>query len=141
MRIRTSLALIALLIGACGGGSSSNSTPGGSTPPPAGVAPTITTEPGLQNVTAGQAATFSVVASGTTPLSYQWQRNGTAIAGATASSYTTAATTLADNGATFKVTVTNSIGTITSAAATLTVSAAAAGADVLTYHNDTSRSG
>ena len=44
--------------------------------------------------------------------------------------------------ATFKVTVSNSVGTITSAAATLTVSAtAAAGTDVLTYHNDNSRSG
>lgn len=141
MRIRRSLAFTALLLAACGGGSSSNSTSGGSTTQP-GTAPAITTQPGSQNVTVGQPATFSVVATGTAPLSYAWQRNGTTVAGATASSYTTAATTLADNGATFKVTVTNSIGTITSTAATLTVSAAAtAGADVLTYHNDNSRSG
>jgi hypothetical protein len=140
MRIRTSLALTASLLAACGGGSSGNS--GGSTTPPETAAPAITTEPASQNVTVGQAATFSVVATGTAPLSYQWQKNGTAITGATASSYATAATTLTDSGATFKVTVTNSIGTITSAAATLTVSArAAAGADVLTYHNDNSRSG
>jgi hypothetical protein len=142
MRIRTSLALTALLLAACGGGSPGNSPSGGSTTPPQTSAPAITTEPGSQNVTVGHAATFSVVATGTTPLSYQWQRNGTAITGATASSYTTAATTLADNGATFKVTVTNSSGAVTSAVATLTVSAAAAvGADVLTYHNDNSRSG
>jgi hypothetical protein len=142
MRIRTSLALTALFLAACGGGSSGNSPSSGSTTPPDTSAPAITTEPGSQNVTLGHAATFSVVATGTTPLSYQWQRNGTAITGATASSYTTAATTLADNGATFKVTVTNSSGAVTSAAATLTVSAAAAaGADVLTYHNDNSRSG
>jgi Immunoglobulin I-set domain len=142
MRIRSSLALMALLLAACGGGSPGNSTPGGSTTPPGTSAPAITTQPGSQNVTVGQTATFSVVATGTAPLSYEWQRNGTAIAAATASSYTTAATTLADNGATFKVTVTNSIGTITSVAATLTVSAAAtAGVDVLTYHNDNSRSG
>src|ERR1700677_2004194 len=113
MRIRTSLALTALLLAACGGGSSGNSPSSGSTTPPQTSAPAITTEPGSQNVTLGHAATFSVVATGTAPLSYQWQRNGTAITGATASSYTTAATTLADNGATFKVTVTNSSGAVT----------------------------
>jgi hypothetical protein len=141
MRIRTSLALTALLLAACGGGSSSNPSSGTSTTQPGSTAPTITTQPGSQSVTVGQTATFSVIGTGTAPLSYQWQTNGTAITGATASSYTTAATTLADNGSTFKVTVSNSVGTITSAAATLTVSAtAAAGTDVLTYHNDNSRS-
>ena len=141
MRIRTSLALTALLLAACGGGSSSDPSSGTSTTQPGSVAPTITTQPGSQSVTVGQTATFSVIGAGTAPLSYQWQTNGTAITGATASSYTTAATTLADNGSTFKVTVSNSLGTITSAAATLTVSAtAAAGTDVLTYHNDNSRS-
>jgi len=141
MRIRTSLALTALLLVACGGGSSSNPSSGTSTTPPGSTAPAITTQPGSQSVTVGQTATFSVIGAGTAPLSYQWQTNGTAITGATASSYTTAATTLADNGSTFKVTVSNAVGTITSAAATLTVSAtAAAGTDVLTYHNDNSRS-
>jgi hypothetical protein len=141
MRIRTSLALTALLLAACGGGSSSNPSSGTSTTQPGSTAPTITTQPGSQSVTVGQTATFSVIGTGTAPLSYQWQANGTAITGATASSYTTAATTLADNGSTFKVTVSNAVGTITSAAATLTVSAtAAAGTDVLTYHNDNSRS-
>jgi hypothetical protein len=141
MRIRTSLALTALLLAACGGGSSGNPSSGTSTTQPGSTAPTITTQPGSQSVTVGQTATFSVIGTGTAPLSYQWQANGTAITGATASSYTTAATTLADNGSTFKVTVSNAVGTITSAAATLTVSAtAAAGTDVLTYHNDNSRS-
>jgi len=141
MRIRTSLALTALLLAACGGGSSSNPSSGTSTTQPGSTAPTITTQPGSQSVTVGQTATFSVIGAGTAPLSYQWQTNKTAITGATASSYTTAATTLADNGSTFNVTVSNSVGTITSAAATLTVSAtAAAGTDVLTYHNDNSRS-
>jgi hypothetical protein len=73
-----------------------------------------------------------VVATGTAPLSYQWQKNGTVIMGATSSSYTTAATTLADNDATFRVTVSNAIGTVTSAAATLTVSAAAAAPAITT---------
>ncbi len=89
------------------------------------VAPTITTAPANQTVTAGQTASFTVVAGGTAPLSYQWQKNGANIAGATAASYTTAATTTSDSGSTFRVVVTNTAGTVTSAAATLTVNAAA----------------
>ena len=88
---------------------------------PAPVAPTITTQPANQTVTAGQTATFSVVANGTTPLSYQWQKNGANISGATSSTYTTPATTSADNGATFDVIISNSAGTVTSTTATLTV--------------------
>ena len=85
------------------------------------VAPTITTQPANQTVTAGQTATFSVVASGTAPLSYQWQKNSANIAGATSSSCTTAAATTAESGSTFDVIVSNSAGTVTSNAATLTV--------------------
>jgi hypothetical protein len=85
------------------------------------VAPSITAQPTNQTVTAGQTATFNVTATGTSPLSYQWQKNGAAISGATSSSYTTPATTSADNGAQFTVTVTNSVGSVTSTAATLTV--------------------
>jgi len=92
----------------------------------AAVAPTITTQPANQTVTAGQTATFAVVAGGTAPLSYQWQKNGANIAGATAASYTTPATTTADSGSTFAVVVSNSAGTVTSAAATLTVNPAPA---------------
>src|SRR6266700_2620801 len=91
---------------------------------PAPVAPTITTPPASQTVTAGQTATFAVVAAGTAPLSYQWQKNGVNIAGATAASYTTPATTTSDSGSTFRVVVTNTAGTVTSAAATLTVNPA-----------------
>src|SRR5439155_170670 len=85
------------------------------------VAPTITTQPASQMVTAGQTATFTVTAAGTAPLSYQWQMNGTAIGGATAASYTTPATTAADNGDQFTVVVSNAVGSVTSNAATLTV--------------------
>ena len=52
------------------------------------LAPTITAQPADQTLTAGQSATFNVTASGTAPLSYQWQKNGGAIAGANAASYT-----------------------------------------------------
>ncbi len=83
--------------------------------------PTITSQPVDQSVTAGQAATFSVVASGTPPLSYQWQKSGLAISGATSSSYTTPATTAADNGSTFGVLVSNAAGSTPSSTATLTV--------------------
>jgi len=51
--------------------------------------------------------TFAVVASGTAPLSYQWQKNGgVAISGATSSNYTTPATTTSDSGSSFSVVVT-----------------------------------
>src|SRR6202022_2698159 len=55
---------------------------------PTAVAPTITTQPTNQTVTTGQTATFTVVASGTAPLSYQWRKNGANIPGATRASYT-----------------------------------------------------
>jgi alpha-tubulin suppressor-like RCC1 family protein len=92
--------------------------------PPTPTAPEITTQPQNASVTAGQTATFSVAATGTAPLSYQWRRNGTDIAGATSASYTTPATTLADNGAQFSVVVSNAVGSVTSAATTLSVSSA-----------------
>src|SRR5207302_189343 len=88
------------------------------------VAPTITTQPASQMVTAGQTATFTVTATGTAPLSYQWQRNGTAIGGATAASYTTPATMTSDSGAQFTVVVSNAVGSVTSNAAALTVTSA-----------------
>ncbi|MGH7602865.1 MAG: Ig-like domain-containing protein, partial [Gemmatimonadaceae bacterium] len=86
------------------------------------TAPSITTQPAGTTVTPGQAAAFSVAATGTAPLSYQWKKNGAAITGATASSYSTPVTTSADNGAQFTAVVSNSAGSATSSAATLTVS-------------------
>ena len=86
-------------------------------------APSITTQPANQTVVAGQTATFTVVATGTAPLSYQWQKNGANITGAASSSYSTAATVTSDSGSTFDVVVSNSAGTATSNAATLTVNA------------------
>lgn len=85
------------------------------------VAPQITAQPQAVTVTAGQTATFEVTASGTPTLVYQWRRNGTAIAGATAARYTTPATTIADSGAVYSVVVGNGAGSVTSSAATLTV--------------------
>ena len=83
--------------------------------------PGITTQPANQTVTAGQTATFTVVASGTAPLSYQWRKDGVNISGATSASYTTPATVIGDNGSTFDVLVSNSVGGVISNTATLTV--------------------
>jgi len=94
-------------------------SPGGGSPTPA--APVITSQPANRSVTAGQTATFSVTATGAATLSYRWQKNGSDIAGATGSSYTTPPTTSSDNGATFRVIVSNSAGSVTSSSATLTV--------------------
>jgi len=91
---------------------------------PGGSQPTITSQPASQSAVMGQTATFTVAASGTGPLSYQWQKNGATISGATSASYVTPATTNADNGAKFTVLVSNSVGSAKSSAATLTVNAA-----------------
>lgn len=90
----------------------------------ANVAPSLISQPVDQTVTAGQTATFSVTASGTAPLSYQWYKNGAAVGGATSPTYTTPAETTSDNGAQFTVVVSNSVGKVTSTAAALTVNAA-----------------
>jgi len=109
----------------------------------AAVAPTITTQPANQTVTAGQTATFSVTAAGTAPLGYQWQKNAADIPNANAASYTTPVTTTADSGELFRVVVSNSAGNVTSNSATLTVNPGTSNSsvDVTTYHYDNGRSG
>lgn len=96
------------------------------------VPPAITTQPQNQSVTVGATATFTVAATGTAPVSYQWSRGGTAIGGATNASYTTPATVIGDSGATFAVTVSNVAGSQTSSTATLTVTAAAVAPTITT---------
>jgi hypothetical protein len=110
------------------------------------VAPSITVQPVNQTVTASQTATFSVAASGTAPLSYQWQNAATKanIAGATSSSYSISNTTVAESGMTFLVIVSNGVNPpATSNTVTLTVTAASppSNVSVLTYHNDIGRTG
>jgi hypothetical protein len=125
---------VSLLTG-CNSSSYTSSTP---------TAPSISSEPANQTVTAGQTATFTVVATGTAPLTYQWQQNGTNIAGATLASYTTPVTTTTNSGEQFRVMVSNSAGNTQSTAATLTVNAASGGGssiDVSTYHYDNLRTG
>jgi len=92
------------------------------------TAPAITTQPVSQSVAEGSTASFSVTATGTAPLGYQWQKNGADIPGATGSGYTTPAVTLSDHNAQFRCVVSNDAGSATSNAATLTVTTGTSGA-------------
>ncbi len=83
-------------------------------------APMITNQPASLTVAEGQPASFSVSASGASPLSYQWQKNNANIAGATTATFTINSATPANAGA-YRVIVSNSAGSATSNAATLTV--------------------
>ena len=85
------------------------------------VPPTIAQQPQNQSVTAPAPATFSVLATGTEPFSYQWRKNGNAIPGATQAGYGTPATAAIDSGSSFSVVVSNPAGSVTSASAILTV--------------------
>jgi parallel beta-helix repeat protein len=87
----------------------------------ASQAPVITDQPDSLTVSVGSPASFSVTASGAATLTYQWQRNGANISGATSSTYTLGAAQLADDGARFRCRVSNSLGTATSSEAVLDV--------------------
>ncbi|MBK8094516.1 MAG: immunoglobulin domain-containing protein [Verrucomicrobiaceae bacterium] len=92
------------------------------------VAPTIQTHPVSTTVLAGATATFTVGASGTSPLTYQWQRSADDGAnysnvGTNSSTLNITGTVVADAGL-YRVVITNSVGTLTSNAATLTVNQA-----------------
>lgn len=89
----------------------------------ANQAPSITTHPSDQTVTTGQNAVFTVTATGTPPLQYQWQRNSLDINGATSSTYTLSNSQLSDDGDLFRCVVTNDFGNATSNDALLTVTA------------------
>jgi len=82
------------------------------------IAPTITSNPTNQLVRSGSSATFIVNATGTSPT-YQWNLNGTPIAGATSASYTvTASSSTTGN---YTCTISNAAGSVTTPAATLTL--------------------
>lgn len=85
-----------------------------------GDAPSLITQPLSQTIAAGGTATFTVSAFGTNPLSYQWRKDGVAIAGATASTLTlNNLTTL--QGGDYTVVVTNPLGSVTSRFARLVI--------------------
>jgi outer membrane protein assembly factor BamB len=101
--------------------------------------------PSNTTVAPGQTATFSTTAAGSPPLTYQWERSQAPISGATSATYTTPAVSTTDNGAQFRVVVSNALGSATSDPATLTVSSTPppppSVVDVVTYHNDIARTG
>ena len=107
---------LALLEGC--GGRGGNPSP----PPPGMVAPAISTQPASVTVTAPQAASFFVTASGTPPLHYQWRKDGTDV-GADAATFSLATTSAADGGG-YAVTVSNAAGSVTSGVAQLIVNPA-----------------
>ena len=125
--LRTTLVALALIgLAACGGGGGYGGGGGGGSGMSGYTAPIITTQPASRSIASGSTATFSVVASGTPAPTIQWQTsfdgmNWTPIAGATGSTYTTPVETAADNGISFEAVATNSVGSVTSAPAVLTV--------------------
>lgn len=84
------------------------------------VAPTIDVPPSPVAVVAGSSASFSVVASGTAPFSYQWRKDGVNIPGATASTFSFNSV-VGTNAGNYSVVVSNPAGSATSTAASLTV--------------------
>jgi hypothetical protein len=119
------LSLVLALVAGCGSSDSSSDGTTSTTSDTSSTvaAPAIATQPVSQVLTAGQAASFTVSATGGGTLAYQWRKGGTAITGATSANYTIAATSAEDAGS-YDVLVSNSAGSVTSAAATLTVATA-----------------
>ena len=107
---------LASFVSGCGGNSDSDSSS-------TATVPTITTQPTSQSVTEGASVSFTVVADGTATLTYQWRKGGTSISGATSATYSISATASSDAGS-YDVVVSNSAGSVTSSAATLTVTSA-----------------
>jgi hypothetical protein len=95
-------------------------------------APVLTEHPAHQVVIPGQRATFSVTATSSASLSYQWQRNGTSIGGATSSIYTLPQAAPTDQGSEFRCVVSNAQGNVISNPALLTVSNGPPSAEIAT---------
>jgi hypothetical protein len=111
--------LLGLVALACGGGA------GGAGDQVADPALHFATQPQAATVAVGQTATFTASAAGSGILAYQWEKDGASIAGARAPGYTTPAASLAEDGARFRVLVTDAAGaSIVSEDALLTVNAA-----------------
>jgi hypothetical protein len=83
--------------------------------------PTITIQPQDKTVKVGKSVNFSVAATGTAPLSYQWYKNGVIISGATSATYNIPPATTTDNGSLFSAVISNAYGSATSTSAALTV--------------------
>jgi hypothetical protein len=132
------LTFVAMTVWLAACGSAGSGSGGGTTNP---TAPTISSQPSAQTVTAGQTATFTVSASGTAPLTYQWSMNSAAV-GTNSNTFSIMQTPASDNAAQIFVTVSNAAGMVNSNTVTLTVNPVQAStANVLTFHNDVARTG
>lgn len=114
-RIRKTAAALVLnlALAGCGGG--------GNSPPPGNSDIAVTSAPAAQTVIVGQSATFSVSATGSAPLSYQWQQNGLDIPGATSSSYVTPALDAGADNTQFAVRIADPSSSVTTTPAVLHV--------------------
>lgn len=110
--------LMAFSIAGCGG---SQFHSGNGNPPATAVA--IITQPASVTVPEGQIASFSVAVTGSSPVTYQWFKDGVPIDGGSSDSYMTPPVVFGDNSATYTVSVSNSINSVTSNPAVLTVGA------------------
>lgn len=99
---------------------------------PAESVPVFLAQPQDVTVAEGQSATFAIVAGGSPTLSYQWRRDGLAIRGAAAASYTLPVATMGDNGARYTVVASNGAGAVASLSARLTVTPAGSGSVLYT---------
>ncbi|MEO5881893.1 MAG: SMP-30/gluconolactonase/LRE family protein [Caldimonas sp.] len=118
---RLVLSGLCLVMAACGGQADA--------PPPPETLPIVLTQPADESVVVGEVADFSVTATGAAPLAYQWSSSVdgitfTTIGGATSPDYGTGPTVLSQSGSFFRVLVSNSLGSVTSSAARLTVTPA-----------------
>jgi hypothetical protein len=134
------LTLPALFFSGCTGFVGNVKTPPSSIDPPIPTsAPSIVTNPVSGTVTVGNTGVFVVTAAGSAPLSYQWQKNGVVIPGATLPTYVTPPTHLSDDGSIFAVEVSNPAGILISRPAMLTVTAGTpsltANASMLSFGN------
>jgi Beta-propeller repeat len=139
-RARAALVVMASLVlaAACGGGDGADASaapapdqmpapspsPSPSPAPAPAVAPAIGLQPVDTTVPVGQAAVFTVVATGSAPLAYAWKRGGVLIPGATDASFSTTPVDSSEDGALFSVLVSNAAGSVESRGARLSVAAA-----------------
>jgi len=94
--------------------------------------PAISRQPASLTLSAGQSAYFTVIATGSAPLSYQWRKGGVTLAGATTSAYAIGETEIANAGE-FSVVVSNNLGSVTSDVATLVVTPGPVRPGILTH--------
>lgn len=106
--------MVVLVLAACGGGNGDSNSNAQKNPP------SIATQPQSQAVLTDATVEFSVAATGS-GLSYQWSRNGSAIAGATGATYTVPAVSYRDSGSRYSVVVSNADGSVASNVAVLSL--------------------